>query len=328
MERRSAGGATIAGPQDQGIYLLISFLYVVIGLILLMGASDRFVESAVRLARASGVSIVLIGALIVGLGTSLPELLVSAIASVDGKIDVAMANVTGSNVANVTLVLGTAALVAPIMSRTRILLREGLLMMVAVSSLAGVLWDGQVSRIEGIGLLLGMTVSIVLLIRWSSTDVDGIVELEEGEEAHSIPGELIIGLAALAVTVFAARLLLTGALDLGERFGLGEAFLGVLLGIGTSLPELATTLAAVRRHESDLVIGNVLGSNLFNSFAVAGSAAVVGPAFLTDLARPALAVMVGVVVMAGWFAWSNKKVTRVEGIVLLVVFLAFTALSY
>ena len=328
MECCSAWGATIAGPQDQGIFLLISFLYVAIGLILLMGASDRFVESAVRLARALGVSIVLIGALIVGLGTSIPELLVSAIASVDGKIDVAMANVTGSNVANVTLVLGTAALAAPIMSRTRILLREGLLMMVAVTSLAGVLWDGQVSRIEGIGLLLGMAVTLVLLIRWSSTDVDGIIELEEGEEAHSIPGELIIGLAALAVTVFAARLLLTGALDLGERFGLGEAFLGVLLGIGTSLPELATTLAAVRRHESDLVIGNVLGSNLFNSFAVAGSAAVIGPAILTDLARPALVVMVGVVVMAGWFAWSHKKVTRVEGIVLLVVFLAFTALSY
>ena len=129
--------------------MLLSSIYVVVGLILLMGASDRFVESAVRLSRTLGVSIVLIGALIVGLGTSLPELLVSAIASVDGQIDVAMANVTGSNVANVTLVLGTAALVTPIMSRTLILRREGLLMFVAVSSLAAVLWDGQVSRIEG-----------------------------------------------------------------------------------------------------------------------------------------------------------------------------------
>ena len=308
--------------------LLISFLYVAVGLILLMGASDRFVESAVRLARALGVSIVLIGALIVGLGTSIPELLVSAIASVDGKLDVAMANVTGSNVANVTLVLGTAAFAAPIMSRTRILRREGVLMFVAVSALAGVLWDGQVSQLEGAGLLLGMTVTLVLLVRWSSTDVDGIIELEEGQEAHSVPGELLIGLAALAITVFAARLLLNGALDLGERFGLGEAFLGVLLGIGTSLPELATTLAAVRRHESDLVIGNVLGSNLFNSFAVAGTAAVVGPGILVDLARPSLVIMVGVVVLAGWFAWQDQKVTRKEGSILLVIFVAFTALSY
>ncbi len=307
--------------------MLLSFIYVVVGLILLMGASDRFVESAVRLSRTLGVSIVLIGALIVGLGTSLPELLVSAIASVDGQIDVAMANVTGSNVANVTLVLGTAALVTPIMSRTLILRREGLLMFVAVSSLAAVLWDGQVSRIEGFALLLGMTATLVLLVRWSSTDPDGIIELDD-KEAHSVPGELLIGLAALAITVFAARLLLNGALDLGERFGLGEAFLGVLLGIGTSLPELATTLAAVRRHESDLIIGNVLGSNLFNSFAVAGFAAVVGPGTLIDLTRPSLAVMVVVVGLAGWFAWHDQKVTRLEGAGLLGIFMVFTLLSY
>ncbi len=308
--------------------MLLSLIYVAVGLILLMGASDRFVESAVRLAKTLGISIVLIGALIVGLGTSLPEMLVSAIASVDGKVDVAMANVTGSNAANVTLVLGAAAIVTPIMSRTLILRREGVLMFIAVAALAGVLWDGQVSRIEGIGLLLAMAVSLVLLVKWSATDSDGIIERDENDEAHSVPGELIIGLAALAVTVFAARLLLNGALDLGERFGLGEAFLGVLLGIGTSLPELATTLAAVRRHESDLVIGNVLGSNLFNSFAVAGTAAVVGPGVLADLARPSLVVMVAVVAIAGWFASHDQKVTRGEGIFLLSIFVVFTILSY
>lgn len=307
---------------------MISVLYVVIGLILLMGASDRFVESAVRLARTLGVSIVLIGALIVGLGTSLPELLVSAIASVDGKIDVAMANVTGSNVANLTLVFGTAAIAAPIMSRTKILRREGVLMLLALTSLAAVLWDKQVSRLEGVGLLAGMVVALVLLIRWASTDTDGIIQLDDDEEAHSVPGELVIGFAALAITVFAARLLLTGALDLGEQFGLGEAFLGVLLGVGTSLPELATTLAAVRRHESDLILGNVLGSNLFNSLAVAGSAVVAGPGLLTDLGRPSLVAMVGVALVAGWFAWHNQKVTRAKGGILLAIFFVFTILSY
>ena len=308
--------------------MLVPFLYVIIGLIVLMGASDRFVESAVRLSRALGVSIVLIGALIVGLGTSLPELLVSAIAAGDGKIDVAMANVTGSNVANVTLVLGAAALVAPIMSRTLILRREGVMMFISVGGLALVLWDGRVSRLEGVALLAGMALALLLLVRWAATDVDGLIELGEDEEAHSVPGELAIGAAALVVTVFAARLLLTGALDLGEEFGLGEAFLGVMLGVGTSLPELATTMAAVRRHESDLVIGNVLGSNLFNSLAVAGTAAVVGPGLLVDLARPALVVMTVVVVLAGWFAWSHTKVNRSEGIVLLAVFILFAVLSY
>ncbi len=308
--------------------MLLSSLYVLLGLILLMGASDRFVESAVRLARTLGVSIVLIGALIVGLGTSLPELLVSAIASVDGNLDVAMANVTGSNVANVTLVVGTAAFAAPIMSRTLILRREGVLMLLAVAALAAVLWDGEVFRWEGGLLLGGMVVALVLLIKWSSSDPDGVIELDEDTEAHSVPGEVFIGVAALAVTIFAARLLLNGALDLGERFELGEAFLGVMLGVGTSLPELATTLAAVRRHESDLVIGNVLGSNLFNSLAVAGSAAVAGPGILLDLTRPALVVMLGVVMLAGAFAWNDKRIVRREGIILLLVFLAFTVLSY
>lgn len=308
--------------------MLVPSLYVAVGLILLMGASDRFVVSAVRLARALGVSTVLIGALIVGLGTSLPELLVSAIASLDGKIDVAMANVTGSNVANVTLVMGAAALVAPIMSRTLILRREGVMMFVAVSALAGILWDSQVSRVEGVLLLLGMVIALVLLIRWSSLDNDAVVEVGEDEEAHSVIGELLIGGAALAITVFAAQLLLTGALDIGEEFGLGEAFLGVMLGVGTSLPELATTMAAVRRHESDLVIGNILGSNLFNSLAVAGAAAVAGPGVLVDLARPALVVMVAVVILAGWFAWSHTKVVRSEGSLLLIIFIVFAVLSY
>jgi cation:H+ antiporter len=308
--------------------LLVSFVYVAIGLILLMGASDRFVESAVRLARTLGVSIVLIGALIVGLGTSIPELLVSGIASVDGKIDVAMANVTGSNVANVTLVLGAAAMLAPIRSRTLILRREGVLMLVAVTALALVLWDGVVSRVEGVALLAGMVATLILLVRWSATDPDAVLELEEGDEAHSVPGELLVGLAALVITVFAARLLLNGALDLGERFGLGEGFLGILLGVGTSLPELATTMAAVRRHESDLVLGNVLGSNLFNSLAVAGTAAVVGPGTLTDLARPSLVAMLAVVVLAGWFAWNDTKIVRREGVMLLTIFVAFAVLSY
>lgn len=308
--------------------MLLPSISVVIGLILLVGASDRFVESAVRLARALGVSVVLIGALIVGLGTSLPELLVSTIASLDGQLDVAMANVTGSNAANVTLVLGSAAVLAPIMSRTRILFREGLLMVAAVTALGVVLWGHHVSRLEGIALLAGLVVSLVLLIRWASTDTDAIIEVGEDEVTHSVPGEIFVGAAALAVTVFAARLLLNGALDLGTHFGLNEAFLGVLLGVGTSLPELATTMAAVRRHESDLVIGNVVGSNLFNSLAVAGTAAVVRPGSLFELSQTSIVIMVAVVGLAGWFAYHDRKVNRLKGIVLLVVFVVFTILNY
>lgn len=307
--------------------MLSSSLLVIVGLILLIGAADRFVESAVRLSKTLGVSIVLIGAIIVGLGTSIPELLVSAIAASGGRLDLAMSNVTGSNVTNVTLVLGTAAIITPIMSRSHILKREGVLMLVAVTALAAVLWGGTVTRIEGMILVGGMVVALYLLVRWSTRDSQDEVVADK-DETSSITGEILIGLAALAVTVFAARILVDGAVDLGGRFGLADGFLGVMLGVGTSLPELATTIAAVRRHESDLVIGNVLGSNLFNSLAVAGTAAIIGPGVLVDLTHIPLLVMVGVSVLAGWFALKDERVVRIEGVVLLVIFVIFAAASY
>lgn len=295
-----------------------------------MGAADRFVLAAVRMSRALGISAVLIGALVVGLGTSIPELLVSTLASRAGEFDVAMANIVGSNTANVTLVLGAAALVGPVMTRTRILRREGVLMLVAVCVLAVMLSDGQLGRPEGVALLIGLVVALALLVIWSGQpeSSDAALPVQEEESEIILWAEALIGVVSLVLTVFAADLLLGGSLDLGERFGLAPAFLGVLLGIGTSLPELATTLAAVRRHQSDLIVGNVLGSNLFNSLAVAGTVGVVGPGLLTDLSVPALVAMLAAALVAGAFAHSGERLVRFEGAILLVVFAGFTLMNY
>jgi len=310
--------------------MFLSLIYVVGGLAVLVFASDRLVTSAVRISRRIGISAVLIGAIVVGLGTSLPELLVSALSAASGDLDIAMANVVGSNTANVTLVLGVAALTAPIVSSLSVLKREGVLMFLAVAALAVVLFNEVVTRREGVLLILGMVVAVLLLIRWAKDHDSEVIGAELGEYTADAPAapvrEIALGLGALVATVLSAQLLLTGAEDIGVRLGLSATFLGVMLGIGTSLPELATTLAAVRHGSSDLVIGNVVGSNLFNSLAVAGAAAVIGPATLVDLSRPEIVFMVIAVAVAGGFALAGR-IQRLGGSVLLGGFVVLMLLS-
>ena len=315
--------------------MIAAAIAVIGGLLLLIFASDRLVVAAVRLSEALGISAVLIGALVVGLGTSMPEMLVSALASADGEVEVAMANVVGSNISNVTLVLGVAAIISAIVAEMRILRREGVLMLASLLALTAVLYDKEVERWEGGALLFGFVVAVYLLIRWSMSDAE-TVSLAEAEVRemvggeHNVAREALIGTVTLVLTVLGARLLLGGALDIGEEIGLSDTFLGVMLGVGTSLPELATATAAIRRRESDLVVGNVLGSNLFNSLAVAGLAGVVGPGPLPGLPIAALWVMVGVSVLAGIFARTGARgrIVRGEGIVLVLIFLGFAILAF
>lgn len=306
-----------------------SIALVAVGLVVLIIASDRLVVAAVRVSRRLGISAVLIGALVVGLGTSIPELLVSVIASNAGELDVAMTNVVGSNVANVTLVLGVAALLAPIVAQRRIVRREGVLMALAVAGLAAVLVDGEVTTAEGIGLLVAMGISVALLAVWSrgvSHDASELSGVARSERPLRV--EIGIGLVALVATVVGANFLLDGAIDIGERLELSDTFLGFLLGVGTSLPELATSVAAARRREADLVLGNIVGSNLFNSLAVAGLAAVVGPGVLAELEVVPLVLMILTITLAGIFSRSGDRVTRIEGLLLFVAFLGFGLVAF
>ncbi|GBE23951.1 inner membrane protein YrbG [bacterium BMS3Bbin02] len=312
--------------------MFIAILSTLAGLVLLILAADRLVVAAVRLSKALGVSAVLIGALVVGLGTSLPELLVSSLLAREGKLDEAVANVVGSNTANVTLVLGLAALLTVISSERRILYREGILMVVAVSGYALTLSDGRVEAWEGGALLFGLLIALYLMVTWSLKDADAaneaIVEVEEmlGNDT-STQREVITGIVAIVVTVGAAQLLLTGATTIGTEVGLSATVLGVMLGVGTSLPEMATALAAARRKQADLVIGNVLGSNIFNSLAVGGVAALVGQGVLTEVDGPLLIVMVGTAIVAGLFARSGGRVVRFEGALLMFAFVGFFVLT-
>ena len=296
-----------------------------VGLAILVVASDRVVVAAVRISVRLGISAILIGALIVGLGTSIPELLVSAIAASDGKLDVAVANVVGSNAANLTLVLGAAAAFAAIRVGNKMLLREAPLMAVAVGGLAVIVADREVTRIEATVLLVGLVVALVLLVVWSRHNPPDVEE--EAPAETSLGVEFLYGTLAIVATVAGAKLLLDGAIDVGERLNWSATFLGLLLGVGTSLPELATAAAAARRRESDLVLGNVIGSNIFNSLAVAGVAGLIGPGRLNDFDPVAMWGMLGAVALSIVAMATHRKIGRIEGLLLLGAFFGFALLT-
>ncbi len=302
------------------------------GLVLLATAADRFVVAAARLSKLWGVSPILIGALVVGMGTSAPELLVSVLAARAGEVDLAIGNAVGSNVANVTLVLGATTMFATLSGTLRVLRREGLLMFVAVSAFAATLYDLELTRTEGIGLASFMLVAGYLVARWARADKqDGatVPVAEDDDGPIKWPKEVTFGLLSLGFTLLGAEMLVKGGVDLAQQMGIGSAFIGMtLVAVGTSLPELATSIAGIRRQEHDMVLGNVLGSNLFNALAVAGAAGVLSPGSIDPSFRVASLAMVGCAALAGLLAFTGRELVRWEGAVLLVGFAGFVYLSY
>lgn len=300
-------------------------------------AADRFVLAASRLSRALGLSPILIGALVIGLGTSAPEMLVSSLAAGRGEIDIAVGNVIGSNTANLTLVLGATALVTPLVSRLRTIRREGGLMFLAMAAVTVLLWDLHISRLEAGALLLGMVGAGYLLVRWARLDAArGIGEAaaaaaaaeQQSEQDVRIGVEALIGLGALLLTLGGAEALVRGASRLATELGISAAFVGlVIVSVGTSLPELATAMAAARRNETDLVLGNVVGSNLFNSLAVLGIAGLAGPGDVAGEFNGVMILMMAAGAIAGLLVATGRRLVRWEGAVMLAMFLALIALS-
>jgi cation:H+ antiporter len=285
---------------------------------------------------------ILIGALVIGLGTSAPEMLVSGLAAGRGEIDIAVGNVIGSNTANLTLVLGSTALVATIVSRMSTIIREGVLMLAAMGVATLLLWNLELTRIEAAGLALGMLVAGFLLVRWAGSeplpvemlDAGAIESDEEGAEEEApaedvrVGVEAVVGFGALLLTLLGADLLVRGATQLADELGISAAFVGlVIVSVGTSLPELATALAAARRNQTDLVLGNVVGSNLFNTLAVLGIAGLAGPGTISGEFTGATIYMLITAAVAGVFVVTGRQLERWQGAVLLALFLGFVALT-
>ena len=310
---------------------------VLVGLLVLTKAADRFVLGAATIARRLGVSAVVIGAVIVGFGTSAPELLVSGLAAWEGHADLGVGNIIGSNIANLTLVLGIGAAIAPLSVATGVLRREAPAAVIAMGALA-LLVQGNLGRVEGIVLLLvfvGMMIGLLVLVRRETrsrlaVETDEMLDRESDvDDDPSTPTplrtEVLWVVVGLVGTIAGAQLLVWGATGIADRAGLSDGFVGLtLVAVGTSLPELVTTAQAARRGEHDLIVGNLLGSNLVNSLAVGGVVGVLAPgapleATLTGIGA---GLMMGVGLVAVLFMRRKFRLTRGEGIALVAGYAA------
>ena len=301
--------------------MVLALILLVVGIVILTFAADHFVEGAVSVADVFNISPVVVGALVIGFGTSLPEMLVSGVAAVQGDADLGVGNVLGSNVANMTLVLGIAALIAVISIDTLTSRRELPLCVGSVLLFAVLVQDGF-RRWEGVVLLVALVATLLWLLR-NAHDHD----LESPAQEHEPKGAMASGVrtvVGLTGTVGGAWLLVEGATSLADEVGLTGGFVGLtLVAIGTSLPEMVTAVVAARRGETDLIIGNLLGSNIFNSLAVGAVLGLLGPGPLEDnnLAGLATIIMISVVLIAAVFLYTGGRVVRWQAAALLLIYL-------
>lgn len=317
--------------------MIVPAIAVIIGLIVLVWSADKFVDGAVGVARFCGMSTLLIGMVIVGFGTSAPEMVVSALSAVQGNPELALGNAYGSNIANIALILGVTALISPILVQ-RSVLKKDLPLLIGVTVLSIVLLlDGSVSRVDGLVFLVVffgvMGFNIWQEKKASAKDSDSM-EMSEAASAEAPMslgksiGLLVLGMALL---VASSRALVWGAVEIARSLGVSDLLIGLtIVAVGTSLPELASSIAAARKGEDDLAVGNIIGSNLFNTLMVVGIAATISPmagieedVLYRDM--PLMAVLTLSLLVLGFRRKGDGRINRIAGIILLLIYVLYLA---
>lgn len=314
--------------------MLLPLIAVVVGLVLLIWSAEKFIDGAAATSRWLGLSPLLIGMLVIGFGTSAPEMMVSVLAAMQGNPGLAVGNAYGSNIANIGLVLGFVALLAPLAVHSSVIRKEMPLLLVVMLVTGLMLLDGWVARWEAVCLLLALLIFIVVSIVRSRGQQDDALISEVAETLDSKPmsrGTAIMWtLVGLVLLIASSRLLVWGAVEIAVRFGVSDLIIGLtVVAIGTSLPELASSITALRRNEHDMVLGNVVGSNLFNSLAVVGLAGIIAPIETgQEVLQRDWSVMLVMTVLMMLFAFSwrgrPRRINRFEGGGLLALFIAYT----
>jgi cation:H+ antiporter len=311
---------------------MVPFLAAALSLVLLVWSAGRFVEGSAVLARRCGIPPLLIGMVIVGFGTSAPEMAVSAIAARAGNADIALGNPYGSNIANIALILGLSAIVRPIGVHSRVLRKELPVLAGASQLTVGLLLDLSVSRADAAILLSVFSALMVWAVREgvsSRRDALGdAVALGMHEGQASMRRALGWVLAGLVLLIGSSRILVWSAVEIATSLGVSDLVIGLtVVAVGTSLPELASSLIASRKGEDDIALGNILGSNLFNTLAVVGLAAAIrpldaDPSMLTrDL--PVMGMLTVALFVIGFGFRKMGRVSRLEGAFLLASYLAY-----
>lgn len=303
-----------------------ALLHVGVGLVLLTGAAEALVYAAASLAGRMGISPLVIGLTIVSLGTSLPELLVTLDAVLLDAGDIALGNIVGSNIGNMTLILGAAALARPLGVRSQVVRFDGPILILASLGALLLMLDGTVGRTDGLILISAMVAylasNLQRAVRASSAVKDEIMRsLPDRNPVLLDVGLLVLGLAGL---MLGAHFLVTGAVSLAQMLDLGPIVIGLtIVALGTSLPELATSVVAARRGQGDIAVGNAVGSSIFNLLGILGLTVLVSPLSTQSLRWTELATMVGVVVVALPLFRTDWTLGRVEGAFLVCCYLGY-----
>ena len=314
-----------------------SVSYLVIGLALLVYSADKFVVGAAATAKHVGISTMLIGLIVVGFGTSAPEMVVSAIASLEGNSGMALGNAVGSNITNIGLVLGVGLLIVPMTVKGETLRREIPILILITLITFWLLYDLQLSHLDG-WLLLGGMLFVTLLIAYFG--------LREGSDAfaHELEAEIELDIS-LKLSVFflllgivflplASQLMVIGATNIAQHFGVSDLVIGLtIVAFGTSLPELAATIASAAKNEHDLAIGNVVGSNMFNLLGVIGISGIIrdyefDSHFLEFDYFYMLILTLALFVISVYFRVKNKLIPRVTGLVFLLSYISYMIWLY
>ena len=323
--------------------MILPIVAVLLGLGVLVWSADKFVDGAVGVARFCGMSTLLIGMVVVGFGTSAPEMVVSALSAMQNAPELALGNAYGSNIANIALILGMTAIVSPVIVVRKALFRDLPILMVVTALSFILMMNGSVSRSDGIILLavfaLVMGVNIAGEMRRKSKAGAAEAEGSEGSsEKLSLGKSLFWLLLGLVLLVASSRALVWGAVEIARALGVSDLLIGLtIVAVGTSLPELASSIVAARKGEDDLAFGNIIGSNLFNTLLVVGIAATIAPmnsyepaVFTRDM--PVMAVLTVLLLLFGLPVRKNRvgadgkrigRINRIEGATFLAVYIGY-----
>ena len=307
--------------------MLLSVFLLILGIVLLYVGGEMLVDNSIRLAKNFNVSNMVIGLTVVAFGTSCPELAASLAAALSGSPDIAVGNAFGSNVANLALILGVSALIMPFTVTVAFIRREVAFMIFATILVYPLMATGAIlNRIEGLVLFLMLVAFIYVLVRDPGARDEHMVHTEDLEKKPRPIWFSVLGVAVgVAILVGGAKALVTGGQDIARAIGISELVIGItVVAFGTSLPELAASVVATRRGEGDIVMGNLVGSNVFNLLCILGLTSLVVP---IPVSGEALGLnfwmMLGVSVLLLIFLLSNKNLVRVEGAVLLSIYLGY-----
>jgi cation:H+ antiporter len=317
--------------------MVLDITAIILGFAILVWGSDRFITGAAAIARNFGVSPLLIGLTIVGFGTSAPEVLVSAVASTQGNPGLAIGNALGSNIANIALILGITAMVAPLRVQSNTLKREYPILL-AVCLLAVVLMlDNSLGRTDGVILIMALVLVLFGMVRIGiasrSNDpmnVDFDAEIPEDMSTGAAAAWFLLGLALLLLS---SRMLVWGAVNIAQAFGVSDLIIGLtIVALGTSLPELAAGITSALKNEHDIAIGNIIGSNIYNLLAVLPMPGLIAPGvFSSEIMSRDMPVMIGLTLVMFIMSYGFRRdgrINRLEGLLLFSAFIGYQGMLF